>query len=216
MIARKALLAISLAAVSLAGCRSAGDIVIEEGIGVTALRSVCPAVGVPQFLGDVTLFNPPAARTANAIDVTAAITNVRSQCVDTGDPVQATATFQVVAQRRNTSGARTVQLPYFATVVRAGTSVVSKHVGTVTLNFADGQARAQTTATASAYVDRTAATIPADIREQITRKRRAGEEEAAIDPLTRPEVRAAIAQATFELLVGFQLTEDQLQYNGTR
>ena len=50
----------------------------------------------------------------------------------------------------------------------------------------------------------------------ITRNRRAGDDDAAIDPLTRPEVRAALARASFELLVGFQLTEDQLAYNATR
>jgi hypothetical protein len=31
-----------------------------------------------------------------------------------------------------------------------------------------------------------------------------------------PEVRAAIQRASFELLLGFQLTEDQLRYNVTR
>ena len=70
--------------------------------------------------------------------------------------------------------------------------------------------------TAGAYVDRAAATLPDDIRERITRRRRAGDEEAAIDPLNEPEVRAALARASFELLVGFQLTEDQLAYNATR
>ena len=38
----------------------------------------------------------------------------------------------------------------------------------------------------------------------------------ALDPLNDPEVRAAVASATFEVLVGFQLTEDQLAYNATR
>jgi hypothetical protein len=33
--------------------------VVEQGVGITALRSVCPAVGVPDFTGDVTLFSPP-------------------------------------------------------------------------------------------------------------------------------------------------------------
>jgi len=34
--------------------------------------------------------------------------------------------------------------------------------------------------------------------------------------LTEPDVRTAVASATFELLVGFQLTDDQLEYNATR
>ena len=40
--------------------------------------------------------------------------------------------------------------------------------------------------------------------------------DAAVDPLSRPEVKAAVARATFEVLVGFQLTQDQLTYNATR
>ena len=65
-------------------------------------------------------------------------------------------------------------------------------------------------------IDRAAATLPADIRERITRRRRAGEAEAAIDPLNEPDVRAALARASFELLIGFQLTDDQLAYNARR
>ena len=216
MTARKALLAAAIAAAALAGCRSEGDIVVQQGVGITALRTVCPAVGVPDYTGDITLFQPAEARTADALDVTASITNVRSQCNDTGEQVYATASFDVLGLRRDTRGARTVELPYYTSVVRGGSAMVAKRVGTVTLNFADGQARAQASATAGAYVDRAAATLPDEIRDRITRRRRAGEEDAAVDPLTEPEVRAAIARASFELLVGFQLTQDQLAYNATR
>ena len=212
---RNALLVVS-AAVALAGCQSEGDIVVEQGVGITALRSVCPAVGVPDFTGDVTLFSPADARTVEALDVTASLTNVRSECNDTGEQVYATASFDVLAQRRDTRGARTVTLPFYSTVVRGGNSVVAKRVGAITLNFADGQDRTWASGSAGAVVNREAATLPADIRERITRRRRSGEAEAAVDPLTQPDVRAAIARASFELLVGFQLTEDQLAYNATR
>ena len=212
---RNALLIATVAA-ALAGCARAGDIVVEQGVGITALRSVCPAVGVPDFTGNVTLFNPADARTADAIDITASLTNVRSQCNDAGAEVVSTATFDVLAQRRDTRGARTVTLPFYSTVVRGGNSVVAKRVGAITLNFADGQDRTWASGSAGAVVDREAATLPADIRERITRRRRSGEAEAAVDPLTQPDVRAAIARASFELLVGFQLTEDQLAYNATR
>ena len=205
-----------LGTLALAGCASEGDLVVEQGVGVTALRTVCPAVGVPDFTGDVTLFSPANARTLDALDVSATITNVRSTCNDTGERVYSQADFDVVALRRNTSGARSVQLPYFATVVRGGSAVVAKRVGTVTLNFADGEARAARHGTGGAYIDRAEATLPDDIRERITRKREAGEIEAAVDPLADPAVRSAIARASFELLVGFNLTQDQLAYNATR
>ena len=47
-------------------------------------------------------------------------------------------------------------------------------------------------------------------------RRKAGEAEAAVDPLTDPAVRDAVAKATFEHLVGFQLSDEQLRYNATR
>ncbi|KPL69655.1 hypothetical protein SZ64_17060 [Erythrobacter sp. SG61-1L] len=202
-------------AAALAGCHAKGQLVIDEGVGVTALRGVCPAVGIPDYTGDITLFNG-AARTADAIDVVAVMTNVRSNCDDSGDRVYATASFDVLARRSNTNGARTVQIPYFSTVLRGGSAVVSKRVGTVTIQFADGQERAQASGVAGAYIDRAEATLPQDIVDKIGRKRRAGEEDAAIDPLTLPEVRDALARANFELLVGFQLSEAQLAYNATR
>ena len=213
---RKALLAATVAAAVLAGCQRAGDIVVEQGVGITALRSVCPAVGVPDFTGNVTTFDPADARTADAIDVTASITNVRSQCDDSGNEVYSTATFDVLAQRRDARGAKSVTLPYYSTVVRGGNAVIAKRLGSVTLNFADGESRTSVSGQAGAVIDRAAATLPDDIRERITRRRRAGEAEAAIDPLNEPDVRAALARASFELLIGFQLTEDQLAYNARR
>ncbi|RPF72017.1 hypothetical protein [Aurantiacibacter spongiae] len=216
MHARFALPVLALAATALAGCSKEGDLVVAQGVGITALRSVCPAVGVPDYTGDITTFAPGTSRTADALDVSAAITNVRSTCNDTGDQVYTEATFDVYAQRRDPAGARSIELPYFSTVMRGGNAVVAKRLGTVRIDFADGEYRAQAQARAGAYVDRAAATLPEDIRDRITRRRRAGDQSAAIDPLTEPDVRAAVARATFELLVGFQLTEDQLAYNATR
>ena len=141
---------------------------------------------------------------------------VNAFCEPGDEVVYAWRSFEAYPIAVTAGGARSVQVPYFSTVVRGGTTVVAKRLGSVTLNFLDGDARAQSPGTASAYVNRAAATLPADIRERITRRRRAGDEEAAIDPLSQPEVRTAIAQATFELLIGFQLTDPQLRYNATR
>ncbi len=215
MTARYRLLIMTGAIAALAACKSSGEIVIDRGVGITSVRTVCPAVGVPDYTGDVTLFRGES-RNSDAIDVTAAMTNVRSQCDDTGEKVYTTATFDVHARRSDTRGARTVELPYFSTVMRGGSAVVAKRVGTVTISFADGQERAQASGTAGAYIDRAEATLPPDIIERINRKRRAGDEDAAIDPLTLPEVRAALSRANFELLLGFQLSEAQLAYNATR
>lgn len=196
------------------GCAEKGE--LDASGGVSAVRSACPSVGVPAGTGDVTLFDPATARTADAIDVTALMTNVRSTC-DSGDAqVNTTVTFEVDARRRDTAAARDVTLPFFISVVQGGNAVVAKRVSRVAVHFDAGAARARTTGSATASVDRAAATLPDDVRKTLTRKRKAGEEDAAIDPLSRPEVRQAVLRATFEALVGFQLTEDQLRYNATR
>lgn len=216
MTARARLFAATALVAALAGCRSSGDIVVDEGVGITAVRTACPAVGIPDYTGDVTLFTAPGATDAASIDVTAAMTNLRTQCNEAGAKVYSTSTFDVLGRRSDVRGARTVQVPYFVTVLRGRSAVISKRVGTITLNFADGQERAQARGQASAYVDKAEATLPEEIRREITRKRRAGDADAATDPLSRPEIRAAVNRATFEVLVGFQLNQDQLNYNATR
>lgn len=200
----------------LAGCASQGELVVDQGVGITAVLSSCPAVGVPDYTGDVTLFRTAGAKTSDNLDMTAAITNLRSTCDDSSAKVYTGATFDVVARRSDVRGARTVTLPYFSTVLRGGSAVVTKRLGSVTLNFADGQERAQASGQAGAFVDKAAASLPPEVREKITRRRRAGDRDAALDPLADPAVRAAIQRTSFELLVGFQLDEQQLAYNATR
>jgi hypothetical protein len=199
----------------LAGCSSRGEIVVDEGVGITAVRGACPAVGIPDYTGDITLFRA-GGNSAADLDVVASITNVRTRCNDQGEKVFSTSTFDVLGRRTNTQGARQVELPYYVVVMRGGTSVVTKRVGTVVLNFADGQERAQATAQGSAFINRAEATLPADIRERITRKRKAGDPDAAVDPLSDPDVKAAVTRANFEVLLGFNLDEKQLAYNVTR
>ena len=198
----------------LSACARDGEIDQTGGIAIT--RTACPAVAIPAQTGDITVFNPASSRDARAIDVTANITNLRMACGDQSDDVVAEASFTVEARRTNTVGARSVELPYFATVVRGGSVVVSKRVERITLTFADGQSRASATAKGGAVINRAAATLPADVRAKLTRKRRADDADASIDPLSAPDVRAAVQRASFELLIGFQLTADQLQYNATR
>lgn len=213
MTVQKALIA-SIALLSLGACAKVGDIDVTGG--VIAKRSPCPAVGIPDYTGDITLFNPPQSREARAIDVVANITNLRSTCNDTSPQLYTNATFEVQGRRSDPNGARDVTLPYFSTVMRGGSAVVSKRLGQVTLHFADGQYRATATATASSYVEKDQATVPADIQERITRPRKPGDPDAAVDPMSDPAVRAALQRTSFELLVGFNLTQDQFKYNVTR
>ena len=216
MLKKIAPIAVSLLALALSGCAKDGDIDINSGVGVTATRTGCPIVAVPEGTGDVTLFNPANSQDANDVDLVATITKLRPSCNSSGERIYSVASFEVQARRMDRGGARSVTLPYFSSVVQGGTAVVAKRVGQVTLNFAAGQDRATAMGKAAGYIDGTSARLSADIVERINRKRKAGDADAALDPMADPEVRAALQRASFELLVGFNLTEDQLRYNVTR
>jgi hypothetical protein len=209
------LVAIS-AVILLSACRHAGDLTSENGGGVYAVRSDCPIAGVPAGTGDITLFNPAGSTDASAIDVTAAITDLRATCQDAGSDVISTATFTVDALRRDAGPARQVVIPYFDVALQGGQTVAAKSVGQVVLNFPAGDLHATTRVQATVRVNRAMATLPANVRQILTRPRKAGEADAAIDPMADPAIRSAVAKATFEHLIGFQMSQDQLKYNATR
>ena len=196
-----------VAGVGIGGC---------QGNPLLVKRSPCPAVAVPTYTGDVTLFKPGTSADANNIDVTATMTNVREVCTETDATLTADVTYDVLATRANASGERTVTLPVFASVVQGGNLLVSKQISAVNVTFADGQTRATGRGGARANVSRAAASLPPEIQEKVGRKRKAGDLDAASDPLADPEVRAAIRAASFELLMGFQLGEAALAYNVTK
>jgi hypothetical protein len=209
-------LAAILAATLLSACRHTGDVTPENGGGVYAVRSACPIPGIPAATGDITLFNPAGSTDASAIDVSAEITNLRAACQDSGNDVVSTATFTITALRRDAGPQRQVVLPYFDVALQGGQNVVAKRVGQAVLVFPAGNVHAQTQVQATVRVNRAVATLPANVRQLLTRPRKAGEADAAVDPLADPAVRNAVATATFEHLIGFQLTQDQLKYNATR
>ncbi|HEU0097420.1 MAG TPA: hypothetical protein VFQ67_01470 [Allosphingosinicella sp.] len=213
MFKSKAALA-ALIPLGLAACSTPNGQITDTGI--TATRSACPAVAIPAATGDITLFNPEGSRDASAIDVVANITNLRSTCDESGDNIVTNITFDIQAQRRDGRGARDVVVPYFVVAVQGGTQVQSKSVTRVVLRFADGALRANSSGSATGSVTRAAVTLPADVTAQITKRRKPGDPSAAIDPMADPAVREAVRRATFEMLVGFQLTQDQLAYNATR
>lgn len=209
-------LTFAIVAATLAGCSRDGELDIGAGVGVNVTRSGCPSVAVPDGTGDITLFNPAGSQDASAIDVVASITNIRPTCNESGEKIYSQASFDVQARRSDARGSRTVTVPYFSTVVQGGSAVVAKRIGQVTLQFADGQQRATASGQAAGFIDKASASLPADIVQKITKKRKPGDPDAALDPMADPEVRAAVVRSSFELLIGFQLTEDQLRYNVTR
>ena len=203
-----------LASLVIASAACGKKELVDGGVYIT--RSACPQVGVPAATGDITMFDPAGSRDASAIDVVATITNVRATCTESPDQFISTAKFDVVATRRDAAAPRTVTLQYFDVAMQGGDQVVAKRLGTVALTFAAGSQRAATSSEATVRVSRAATNLPEDVRDKLTRERKSGEVDAAIDPMTDPAVRSAVARATFEQLIGFELTQDQLRYNATR
>lgn len=204
-----------LLSLTLAATACAGGKTIQDG-GVYTRRTVCPQVAIPAATGDVTLFDPAGRTDSAALDVVATITNVRSTCSEATDPIVSAATFDVVATRRDAGAARTVVLPFFDVAMQAGSDVVAKRIGQVAVNFPAGSRRGAGRGGATIRINRAATQLTADVRAKLTQRRKAGDVNAAIDPLSDPTVRAAVARATFEHLIGFQLTSEQLRYNATR
>jgi len=204
-----------LVSLMLATTACGGGKRIEDG-GVYTRRTVCPQVAIPAGTGDITLFDPAGRTDSAALDVVATITNVRSTCSEGTDPIVSTATFDVVATRRDAGAARSVLLPYYDVAMQAGTQVVAKRIGQVAVNFPAGSLRGTGRAQAQVRINRAATALSAEVRAKLTQRRKTGDVNAAIDPLSDPVVRAAVARSTFEHLIGFQLSQAQLRYNATR
>ncbi len=176
-------------------------------------RSPCPAVAIPTYTGSVTKFDPAQSRNADAIDLTAQISDVTTSCTEGGEYLISDLSFTVTAQRRKAGPARDVYLPMFVGLAQGGNVLVSKQMTGVTLAFPEGGLRAESHGGARAEVHRSAVTLPAEVQQRITRERKPDEPDALVDPLSDPQVRAAVRAATFEVLVGFQLDDASLAYN---
>lgn len=196
--------AIIASGLALAGCAS-------NPLKVS--RSVCPAVAIPAYAGSMTAFQPAESRNADAIDFTAQLARVNSSCTESETYLTTDLSFQVTAQRRHTNEAREVYLPLFVAMAQGGNVLVSKQQTGVLLKFAAGESRAEASGGARSRVARSAVTLPADVQDRLSRKRRPDEEESLIDPMSDPSVKAAVRSATFEILVGFQLDDPSLAYN---
>ncbi len=176
-------------------------------------------MAVLQHAGQATLFREGAVlseRDARDVELVASITNLRAACSDGDAEIASTVTFDVQAVRSDTRAARTVDLPIFLAVVRGGDQLVAKQLTAVRLDFAAGEARAQARGGGRAVIAASAAGLPVDVARRIQRERRPGDVDAAVDPLSEPSVREAVRRASFEVLVGFQLSTEALAFNALR
>ena len=176
-------------------------------------RSPCPAVAVPNHLGTLTQFEPADSREASARVLTAQIASLSGHCIEGEEGLNTDVRFTVTAQRREAGAEQNIRLPLFVAMVQGGNTLVSKELTAVDLHFPAGKLTAEARGSAETMVHRSAASLSPETEAAITRKRRPDEEDALVDPLADPKVRAAVRAATFEVLVGFQLDDSNVIYN---
>ncbi len=176
-------------------------------------RSSCPAVAIPVHSGSYTRFDPAQSRDADAIALTAQISDLQGHCIEGAETLTTDVGFTVTGQRRKAGPAEEIYLPIFVGLAQGGNVLVSKQVTGVVLKFAEGATRAESRGGARSEVHRSAVALPQDVRDRITRQRKPSDPDALTDPLADPQVRAAVRAASFEVLVGFQLDDASLAYN---
>ncbi len=183
-------------------------------------RSPCPAVAIPNHVGQLTRFNPPESRDADAIDFVAQIVNVSATCTPAEAIVASEIRYEVTAVRRAPAGgalpAREVDLPLFVSLVQGGNVLVAKQLTAVRVSFPEGSIRGRGSGGARSELARAVVTPPPDVVARLTRERKPTDPDALIDPMSDPVVRAAIRATSFEVLLGFQLDDASLAYNVAR
>ena len=175
----------SPASPSLAACRSAAT--IADG-GVYITRRACPQLGIPAGTGDITLFDPAGQHRCRARSTSSRRSPICAPPATRPAPRSVSiASFDVVATRRDAGPARQVVLPFFDVVMQGGNgSSPSRSAGSA-LNFAAGShPRPDPVQARCGSIARS--TRPARGRpRELTRRRKTGDADAAVDPLSDPE-----------------------------
>ena len=197
----------------LAACAREGDI---QQTGILTSYTACPPVAIVAPTGDVTLFNPASSRDANAIDVVAHITNLRSTCDESGEHIVTQRKLRRAGAEARQSRRARRRAPLFRHRRSGRWQCRRQARRQVGLHFDDGQYRATPPERRPRRCCARRRPCPRTSAARSPASGAPGDADAAIDPMADPAVRSAVEPARFELLVGFELTADQLTYNATR
>jgi hypothetical protein len=182
--------------VTLGACKSDNPLLIT--------RTSCPAVAVVKYTNNYAQFAPGSNFSASGLELSAQMDGVTVTCQEGkgGAPVTQ-VNFEVSAARASASSASQQVIPYFVTIVEDGQTILSKNVYGAQLQFADGALRSTVRQSFSA----TTPYVPLPPAPD-KKKRKDQFEDFAED--SRPKA------ARYEILIGFQLTEEQAAYNVQR
>jgi hypothetical protein len=183
------------ASLALAGCGSGNPLEVT--------RTSCPAVAVVKYANSYTQFAPGSNFSSRGIEMTAQMGDVSISCKESAGKISVSnISFEMSAARASATTASDVNVPYFVTIIQDGTTILSKQVYGAPLKFTEGALRTEVRQAFSAstpYVPLPAAP---------DRKKKKQFEEFAED--SRPK------SAKYEIMLGFQLTDEQATYNVQR
>jgi hypothetical protein len=184
----KALLPAFAALLALAGCAS-NPLIVR--------RTSCPAVAVVKNASTMTRFSTQGRYDAQDVQLTAMISNIQPSCVERRDGAVTAVRFEILAARRAAAGVQEVQLPYFIMLVKDGQTILAKQIYGTSVRFEENGSNAAVLQTVSVI----SPLVPLPERP----KRSKEEEYDEFAPPPKP--------ATYEVLIGFQLTDAEAAYN---
>jgi hypothetical protein len=183
-----------VATLALAGCGTGNPLEVT--------RTSCPAVAVVKYANNLTQFAPGSRFSSSGIQLSAQMGNITINCRESaGSTSVSDISFEISAARATATTASQENVPYFVTVIQDGTNILSKQVYAAPLSFGEGALHAAVRQSVSA----TTPYVPLPAAPDKKKKRF---EEFAED--SRPKA------AKYEILIGFQLTEEQATYNVQR
>jgi hypothetical protein len=158
-------------------------------------RTSCPALSVPKHTGSLTRFSQAGRFDTQDVRLVATIVQLSDTCIENANGVNTAVSFTISAVRPTKGAADSVQLPYFITVVKDGETLIAKQVYGTSLEFADGA----TSGSVRQVVTVKTPEVP------LPPKPKKNNEIDEFAPPPKP--------AVYEILVGFQLTNDDVVYN---
>ena len=119
---------------------------------------------------------------------------LRASCTEDATNVVSTASFDVVATRRDAGEARQVTLPYYNVIAKAAATSSPRRSAMSRSTSRPAGARPRPAGKRRAGSTESAAALPEDVRRELTRNRKAGDPDAAVDPLSDPKIRDAVEE----------------------
>jgi hypothetical protein len=194
VLARSAIVLAALASIVLAGCGT------KTERYQTAIRD-CPTVSVLGNTGTVTQFGPGNGDYTFRSD----ISGLRIKCDRERSNVGIKISFLEVASRNEGVTQSSTEFPFFVAVLYRG-KMIEKKLYTSKFDFAPGQQRKGIVESFDTTLYFNSAGPSAREQERERRRRRKSNSEAE-----GPRVDQQLAD--YEILIGFQLTKPELEYN---